>query len=82
MHVFNCDKDFEQASFDLVARMVFDHACKIFSDGNSITDLIGLLFVLSSVAYVFGMSVTTINAYSLILQEELDRSIEGEINVD
>lgn len=70
MHVFQTDRECNQAALDKAARFIFDRASEILSDGNPVADSVTALSVLSNTAVFAGYSNTSINVFFSILDDE------------
>lgn len=78
IHSFMTDREFEQTAIDLAARVIFDRASEILADGNSVTDSVTALNVLSNAAVFASYSNTSINVYFNILDAENAQNVRYE----
>lgn len=77
-HVYMTDKEHDQAAIDKSARIIFDRASNILSDGNPISESINALSVLSNAAVFAGLSNTSINVFYSILDNENSKNDDME----
>lgn len=68
--IFHTDREFHQQSFDVVARLVFDRASVILSNGNPVHNEVKTLLCLSNAAAFSGYSNTVINTFYTLLDDE------------
>ncbi|WP_201617471.1 hypothetical protein [Psychrobacter urativorans] len=78
IHTFMTDREYEQTALDLAARLIFDRASEIMSDGNPVTDSVMALSVLSNAAVFASYSNTSINVYFNILDTENAQNVGYE----
>lgn len=78
IRTYMTDKEHDQSALDRVARMTFDRASEILSDGNPILGHIKALQILSNVAVFAGFSNTVINTYYQILDDENNKNNDME----
>ena len=78
MHNFMTDREYDQASIDRAARIIFDRAAEIMSLGNPVSESITALSVLSNAAVFSGNSNTSINVFYTILSEESSKNDDME----
>ncbi len=70
IHTYMTDREHDQAAIDKAARIIFDRASSILSDGNPVDESVTALSVLSNSAVFGGLSNTSINVFYGILENE------------